>query len=148
MGTKKTYLLSFVSLCIISKINIPVCRRLQFCLIPVSYLVVSQYWYDFHLCHKYHKPQKKMAIQSQNCTSSLSYSGNQTLLVNNRDVTKESASIKNSGLFPHSCVVPILIFRTVEVSSLASNCAGNSFPKGILNQLTTGDFASLFLFQW
>lgn len=90
-----------------------------------------------------------MAIQSQNCTSSLSYSGNQIfLLVNNRNVTKESASIKNIGFPPHASVVPILIiFDTVEVFSLASNCAGNSLPKGILNQLTTGDFASLFLFQ-
>lgn len=70
------------------------------------------------------------------------------MLINDRDVTKESASIKNIGFFPHSCDVPILIiFGTVEVFSLASNCAGNSFPKGILDQLATGDFASLFLFQ-
>lgn len=104
MGTKKTYLLNFVSLCIISKISIPVCRQLQFFLTPVSHLVASQYWCYFHLCHKYHKPQKKMAIQSQNCTSSLSCSGNQIfMLVNNRDVTKDSASIKEHWLFP-SCL--------------------------------------------
>lgn len=60
---------------------------------------------------------------------------------------KSSASIKNIVFSPHSSVVLILIFGTVEVFSLASNCAGNSLPKGILNQLTTGDFASLFLFQ-
>lgn len=90
-----------------------------------------------------------MAIHSQNCTSSLSYSGNQRfLLINNINVTKESASIKNIGFSPHSSVVSILIiFGTIEVFSLASNSAGNSLPKGILNQLTTGDFASLFLFQ-
>lgn len=52
-----------------------VCRQLQFFLTPVSYLVVSQCWCYFHLCHRYHKPQKMMAIQSQNCTSSLSWRG-------------------------------------------------------------------------
>lgn len=97
----------------------------------MSYLVVSWYWYCFHLCHKYHKPQKMMAIQSQNCTSFLSYSGNQIfLLINNRDVTKRSVFNKNIGFFPHPCLVILLIvFGIVEVFSLASNC-WKLFTKG------------------
>lgn len=76
-----------------------------------------------------------MAIQSQNCTFFLSYSENQIfLLINNTDVTKKSVFNKNIGFFPHPCLVLLLImFGTVEVFSLASNCAGSSFPKGILD---------------
>lgn len=70
------------------------------------------------------------------------------MLIKNRDITKTSVFNKNISFFPHPCLVRLLIiFGTVDVFSLAPNCARTSFPKGIIDQSTMGAFASPFLFH-